>query len=361
MHTHMPMHTLNMASNRQPPLQHSSPSVNDRLFADSYPFWTSSQARLCTTGRPRIPNTDDFEIDWPIIDRYSDDLDNEFYQDTLYIKRTQGHYNNFHQSAQAYLLPPPSPFLNTPSKQANMRSRPTPAPLILSMTAFKRNHLRVPPAPPPSPTLTPPPSPPFCPLYEEHQTLGAFDIPAITLARPAQINSRTHTAHGEITPTSPHFGNYCSSEEQTTDFDDEDHASDSLSGSYLAESVDEYGCAPPPPSIPLFRTTSQPPATFHLPNSSESMTPSRSSPPTPTAERRTQKSGLSASFFDWDPEPEATISTQWPKFKSSKNRDKRRGSESDESQSSKNSSVRDTAERLRRKLEWVFGKKQFTC
>ncbi|EPS37394.1 hypothetical protein H072_8890 [Dactylellina haptotyla CBS 200.50] len=358
-----------MAPHRQPPYQHSCLLDNDRLFADSLPVWIPSYGNSSSKSNPQMADTDDFEIDWPMLDRYNDDLDSDIYQSpvlqNVYNKRTPAHYKKVHRSAQAYVLPGSRPFLNTTSKQANMRSRPTPAPLVLSMSAFKRDHLRVPPAPPPSPTLTPPPTPPFCPLYEEHQTLGAFDIPAISLARPNHGVHTTRTlSNGELTPTSPQLAAYYSSEEPSTDIDDEDRDFDTLCGSSMAGSTDEYDFAPPPPSIQLYRTTSQPPAPLRAPRrmtSSETISASRSSPATPTIERRPQKSGLSASYFDWDPEPETasitTTTTQWSKFRSSRNRDKRRGSESDESHSSRGGSVREKAERLRRKLEGVFGKK----
>ncbi|KAF3930811.1 hypothetical protein ABW20_dc0109369 [Dactylellina cionopaga] len=354
-----------MAPNRQPPYQHSCLLDNERLFADDLPVWIPSYAKGGTKTHPRIPDTEDFEIDWPILDRYNDDLDTEMYQSPIpqigYNKRASGHYNKPQRPPQMpYALPESRPFLSTSSKQANMRSRPTPAPLVLSMSAFKRDHLRVPPAPPPSPTLTPPPTPPFCPLYEEHQTLGAFDLPAISHSRPTRGGQLgTVASNGQVTPISPEFVAYCSSEEPSTDIDDECHDFEAETHSFFADSVNDYESASPPPPIQIYRTTSQQTALLRVPrriSSSETVGPSRSSPPTPTGERRLGKSGLSGSFFEWDPEPNAAPTTQWTKFKSSRSRSKRRGSDSDGSHASKNS-VREKAERLRRKLENVFGKK----
>ncbi|KAK6521985.1 hypothetical protein TWF281_002557 [Arthrobotrys megalospora] len=351
-----------MAPNRQPPYQHSYQLDTGGLFAEGHPLWIPSYGRSSTNFDARIPDTEDFEIDWPILDKYADDLDTEIYQSTVpqasYNKKA-AYYSKSHRSSHSVQTTGSRPFLNTTPKQAllprpnaNMRSRSAPAPLVLSMSAFKRDHLRVPPAPPPSPTLTPPPSPPFCPLYEEYQTLGVFDIPAISV--PRQVNRET-------IPRSQEFVSYCSSEAPSTDIEEEeerDFGTDTTS-CYLVETLDDYDSAPPPPSIQLYRTTSQPGDSLQVPRnimSTTTLCPSRSSPSTPTVEKPLGKSQLASSFFEWDPEPEIPASTQWGKFKHSRYRNTRRGSDSDESHSSK-SSVREKAERLRKKLEGVFGKR----
>ncbi|KAF3200494.1 hypothetical protein TWF106_003209 [Orbilia oligospora] len=361
----MPEHIFKMAPNRQPPYQHSYHLDTDscRLFAEGPSLWIPSYGRSNINFDARIPDTEDFEIDWPILDKYADDLDTELYQTTVpqasynNLKRT-AHYNKPHRSIHSAQRIESRPFLNTTSKQAllprpnaNARSYSAPIPLVLSMSAFKRDNLRVPPAPPPSPTLTSPPSPPFCPLYEEYQTLGVFDIPAISIPRPA-IRAAV--------PRSPEFVTYCSSDSTSTDVeeDERDFGTDT-SSCYLVETLDDYDSAPPPPSIQLYRTTSQPGNSLQIPRhimSTTTLCPSRSSPPTPSVEKSLGKSLLASSFFEWDPEPELPAPTQWGRFKHSRYRNSRRGSDSDESHSSK-SSVREKAERLRRKLEGVFGKR----
>ncbi|KAK6341820.1 hypothetical protein TWF730_001309 [Orbilia blumenaviensis] len=350
-----------MAPNRQPPYQHSYHLDTDRLFSEGRPLWNPSYGRSSINFDARIPDTDDFEIDWPVLDKYTDDLDTEVYQVNVpqagYNKKP-AYYSKPHRSSRSVQAIGSRPFLNTTSKQAqvprpsaNMTSRSAPAPLVLSMSAFKRDHLRLPPAPPPSPTLTPPPTPPFCPLYEEYQTLGVFDIPAISIPRPVN-RSAVPRAQGSVT--------YCSSEAPSTDVEEEerDFGTDT-SSCYPVETMDDYDSAPPPPSIQLYRTISQPGNSLQIPRhimSTTTLCPSRTSPSTPTVEKMHGKGQLAASFFEWDPEPELPASTQWGKFKHSRYRNTRRGSDSDESHSSK-SSVREKAERLRRKLESVFGKR----
>ncbi|KAK6496474.1 hypothetical protein TWF481_002491 [Arthrobotrys musiformis] len=358
----MPEHIFKMAPNRQPPYQHSYNLDTGRLFVEGHPLWIPSYGRSNANFDARIPDTEDFEIDWPILDRYADDLDTEIYQTTVpqtsYNKKPS-YYNKSHRSHSIQTIGS-RPFLNTTSTQAslprpnpNLRSHSAPTPLVLSMSAFKRDNLRVPPAPPPSPTLTPPPSPPFCPLYEEYQTLGVFDIPAISIPRPA---------NRDAIPRSQEFVTYCSSEAPSTDAEEEerDFGTDT-SSCYLVETLDDYDSAPPPPSIQLYRTTSQPGNvnTLQIPRhimSTTTLCPSRSSPSTPSMEKTLGKSPVASSFFEWDPEPELPASTQWGKFKNSRYRNTRRGSDSDDSHSSK-SSVREKAERLRRKLEGVFGRR----
>ncbi|KAK6331023.1 hypothetical protein TWF718_003214 [Orbilia javanica] len=349
-----------MAPNRQPPYQHSYHLGTDRLFAEAHPLWIPSYGRSNINLDARIPDTEDFEIDWPILDKYADDLDTEIYQTTVpqtsYNKKAT--YYKSHRSFHSTQTTGSRPFLNTTSKQALLprpnpgtRSRSAPTPLVLSMSAFKRDNLRVPPAPPPSPTLTPPPSPPFCPLYEEYQTLGVFDIPAISIARPVMRDT---------IPRSQEFVTYCSSEATSTDAEEEERDSGTdTSSCYLVETLDDYDSAPPPPSIQLYRTTSQPGNSLQIPRhimSTTTLCPSRSSPSTPSLERSYGKNQIASSFFEWDPEPELPASTQWGKFKHSRYRNTRRGSDSGESHSSK-SSVREKAERLRKKLEGVFGKR----
>ncbi|RVD90054.1 uncharacterized protein DFL_001036 [Arthrobotrys flagrans] len=350
-----------MAPNSQTPYQHSYHLDAGRLFAEGHPLRIPSYGRSNINFDARTPDTEDFEIDWPILDKYADDLDTEIYQATVpqasYNKKATC-YNKSHRSLHSVQTTGPRPFLNTTSKQAllprpnaNTRSRSARTPLVLSMSVFKRDNLRVPPAPPPSPTSTPPPSPPFCPLYEEYQTLGVFDIPAISIPRPVIRDT---------IPRSQEFVTCCSSEAPSTDVEEEERYFGTVTSScYLVETLDDYDSAPPPPSIQLYRTTSQPGNSPQIPRhimSTTTLCPSRSSPPTLSVEKSHGKSQLASSFFEWDPEPELPASTHWGKFKHSRYRNTRRGSDSDESHSSK-SSVREKAERLRKKLEGVFGKR----
>ncbi|KAF3941277.1 hypothetical protein ABW19_dt0200618 [Dactylella cylindrospora] len=367
-----------MASGRQPSSPHSCLLDNSRLFAEALPVWIPSYETGSTNIRYRNLDMEDFEIDWPVLDGCDDDIDVDPYQNpcslNTYNRKTKVLYNKSHRSTSStpapitsYALPGSRPFLNTSSKQviplkvdtkmgpARSRSMP-PAPLVLSMSAFKSYPLAVPPAPPPSPNLTPPPTPPFCPEYEEHSTLGAYNIPAIAPSRSNRTSGISHISNdktmGILTLK------YCPSDSET-DFED-DRDADSGNSGYFTDSFsgDDDDAAPPPPPIQLQRTTSQTPERPAVPRRASSMLNlSKSLPSIPSVQKSSEKMLPSESFFEWDAEPEAPVvhTTQWTKFKSSRHRNRRRDSDSDESHSSKNS-VREKAERLRKKLEGVFCK-----
>ncbi|KAK6353288.1 hypothetical protein TWF696_005262 [Orbilia brochopaga] len=359
--------------------------------------------------RDQIPSTVDFEIEWPIIEEaaYEELNSEEEDDDQEEEKENQEEVEEFDQGSSLQSehddFTPDSNHNNHNSNCNNDSRRPSttssqtqtcgashtrtdsrsryrylptdthipqesmrapvtssspapPPPLIIHMSAFKtKKECRYPPAPPPSPAWTPPPSPPWCPPYEEHQTLGRYNVPIITNARPPVPYSMRPTppnsAGPSRVPSRSNLASPSSSEGPPAKFE-EYRAFDFGVSSYGAG----YDSAiAPAPSVPLYRTTSQPSSSDKVLRKSKSratISPSKSSPSSPTADRGSEKVEQSVSFFEWDLDPEPF---QWGMWKSSKNRNKRRGSDSDESQTGKKS-VREKAGRLCKRLESAFSK-----
>ncbi|KAJ6264229.1 hypothetical protein Dda_0372 [Drechslerella dactyloides] len=385
---------------------HGHSYARDRYspFANIQPARNSSNESRSSNPPAELSSTADFEIEWPIIEQaaYEDlevekeegkeeELENEetlqgllsqsdHGQDSDSSDQSDNHTHNHNNDT-----PWPSPRLVqthhtcglphvcttecrrikfTPyiSSQAQNKMKglalpspsPSPPPLIIYMSAFKGDS-RYPPAPPPSPAWTPPPSPPYCPPYEEHQTLGAYNVPIITSARP-QVNYSLRTmppssAGPSRLPSHRNFSSTSSIETTASQYE-EYKAFDFGVSSYGAD----YDSAAPPPPVPLYRTTSQPATrsrSIRKYKGKAAMKSSKSSPSSPTSYRGYEKTEQSFSFFEWDIDEPSVPAIQWSKFKSSKNWKKRRGSDSDESQTGKRS-VREKAGRLCKKLESAF-------